>query len=138
MPILGVGVDILETQRVVRALETLGEPFAAEWLSPRELAVWRRSPRRAAALASAVTAKEACFKCLGFGLGSGIPWGDVELDLRGSDRPSIELRGGALAMANRRGVERVHVSLASTERYAAAAVLLEGTPHATPEEETGT
>jgi holo-[acyl-carrier protein] synthase len=121
--IVGVGIDILEIDRVARALQKLGDAFAREWLSEYEYATWQRGTQRVRTLSSSVTAKEAALKGLGTGLADGVRWQDVEL-LPGP-HPSLRLSGAAEACARELGAGNVHVGLAWSKRHAAAAVVLE-------------
>lgn len=60
-----VGIDILDTARVKRALERYGERFAERILGPRELALFAGRHDKHLFLAGRFAAKEAVIKALG-------------------------------------------------------------------------
>jgi holo-[acyl-carrier protein] synthase len=99
--IVGVGIDLVEEERVVRALERWGDRLVAKLMGEAEAARLPASPGRAHALALAIAAKEAASKALGTGWSRGVAWRDVVVDLG----PPLEVRleGGALARARRLG-----------------------------------
>ena len=125
MAIVGVGVDAIEIERVRRALART--PALAERLfTPGE----RRycdacgGRRGTARFAARFAAKEAVAKALGTGL-VGVGFRDVEIvtDERGA--PSVVLAAAARAVADRRGVTTLHVSLSVTRDTAVATAIAE-------------
>ena len=94
--VVGLGVDLIETSRVERALSRWGERLVAKLMAPEEAARLPPEPgARARALAHAIAAKEAASKALGTGWSRGVRWRDVVL-LPG---PQLRLLAGALARA---------------------------------------
>ena len=114
-----VGVDLLDIERLERALER--RPRLAERLftdSERLYAAARARPGQH--LAARFCAKEAVAKALGLEAWS---FGDVEvLQADAGGRPEVRLSGTAAARASALGV-RVSVSLTHTRRQAAAVAL---------------
>src|SRR4051812_43245126 len=94
--VIGVGIDLIEQDRVARALERWGERLVAKLMGREEAARLPAAPEdRARALALAIAAKEATSKALGTGWTRGVAWRHVVV----SPGPptSITLEGGALA-----------------------------------------
>jgi holo-[acyl-carrier protein] synthase len=115
---LGVGIDLLEIERLERALER--RPRLAERLftdSERAYAASRARPGQH--LAARFCAKEAVAKALGL---SAWEWRDVEV-LGGDGPPTVILHGSARRRADELGVE-VSVSLTHTGGDAAAAAVV--------------
>ena len=76
--IVGVGIDLIEQERVTRALERWGERLVGKLMGPEEAARLPPSPaERARAIALAIAAKEAASKALGTGWTRGVAWRDV-------------------------------------------------------------
>jgi len=76
--VIGIGLDLVETARVERALERFGERFVSKLMDPDEAsALPARADQRAAALSLAIAAKEAASKALGTGWSQGVRWRDV-------------------------------------------------------------
>lgn len=117
MPILGVGTDIVEADRIRGLLER--EPrFAERVFTDAELAYSRARTSGHLHLAARFAAKEAVAKALG----RSFSWKEVEM-VNGSDgRPQIVLHGRAEAAA---GDAVLHLSVSHTRHYATAVVVVE-------------
>ena len=115
----GVGIDLLEIDRLARALER--RPLLAGRLfTPGERAFADERAEPARHLAARFCAKEAVAKALALQDGD---WHDVEV-LGGGDRaPGLRLSGRAAVRAAELGVE-VTVSLTHSKGMAAAVALL--------------
>jgi holo-[acyl-carrier protein] synthase len=66
--IVGIGVDLVQIERVRDALTRHGEPFAARILTASELEAWRTNRDQPRFLAKHFAAKEAFGKALGTGV----------------------------------------------------------------------
>lgn len=113
----GVGIDLLEIDRLERALER--HPRLAERVftdSERDYAAVRARPGRH--LAARFAAKEAVVKALGLAGGFGLR--DVEV-LAG-EPPTVRLRGRAAEVAGQRSIE---ISLTHSRDFAAAVAIAE-------------
>src|SRR3989442_11046059 len=77
--ILGVGLDVVETQRIARALALHGGRFEERVYTAAELAACADRADRAQALAGRFAAKEALLKALGTGSARGISFQQVEV-----------------------------------------------------------
>jgi holo-[acyl-carrier protein] synthase len=114
---IGVGIDLLEIERMERALER--RPRLAERLfteAERAYAAARARPGQH--LAARFCAKEAVAKALGLQA-----WSFRDVEILGSDGPpEIRLYGAAARHAASLGV-RVNVSLTHTHRDAAAVAI---------------
>jgi len=124
--ILGLGLDVVATDRVVRQLAAHASSFEERVFTAAERAECHGRADPAQALAARFAAKEACLKALGTGWGEGASFLQVEVRSLGSGVPTLELSGGAAKRAQERGVQRVHVSLSHEQGIAAATVILEG------------
>ncbi|GIK77510.1 MAG: holo-ACP synthase [Thermoleophilia bacterium] len=113
--VAGLGIDLIEIDRVERALERRPR-LAGRLFRPGELAACAGRARPARHLAARFAAKEAAIKALG----GGFPPRDVEVV--GSPAPRLRLHGRAAAVAAERGVE-LAVSLTHSRDNAAAVVL---------------
>lgn len=120
----GIGVDILEIDRMQRELARPGGGMADRVFTPAEIAAGRRAHSLPAHLAQCFAAKEALFKALGTGWAGGMSWQEVELQAAARGF-ALRLSGRVQAAASQRGVRRVCVDVASTARVALATVVLE-------------
>ena len=110
------GVDIIEIERVARAIERHGSRFYSRFFTEREIT---ESRRQAAALAARFAAKEAVAKALGTGIGV-VTWTEIEI-IRGPQRqPELRLHGTAARLAAELGLSEWAVSLSHTHQHAVA------------------
>jgi holo-[acyl-carrier protein] synthase len=123
--LVGIGVDIVEIERVERLLDRFGERIARRLLTAQELAQFaaRGSPPRF--LASRFAAKEAAAKALGTGIAQGVGFHGIEVVNADSGKPGLNLLAGAAAQATRLGVGATHLSLSDEKHYCVAMVVLE-------------
>ena len=124
--IVSVGLDILETERMRRALERHGERFAHRVFTATERSDCADRHDLAQAYAARFAAKEACLKALGTGWSRGLFLKDVEVIRAKSGAPKLRLRGAASERARELGARHFHVSLTHQASIAAAVVVLEG------------
>jgi len=130
MPILGHGIDIVETSRVQRLVEEHGQRFLDRCFTPAEQEYCAKSPKRYYEhLAGRFAAKEAVLKVLGTGWRGGIAWTDIEITKEPSGQPKIHLTGECARIAAELGIATWHVSLSHIETHAtASAIGLRGDP----------
>lgn len=124
--IVGVGVDMVGIERVWGVLERKGERAYARFFTAAERERCGRSRHPPESFAARFAAKEAFYKAMGTGVGTGGAWTEVEVVSAESGAPSIRLSGRAAEMAEARGVRRIHLSLTHGDRDAIAFVVLEG------------
>lgn len=123
--IVGLGMDLVEIDRVARMIESLGGRMYARLFSEGEARYIRGKPLPAQHAAVRLAAKEAAFKALaGNELARRITWRDVEVVSDANGIPSIRLHGKADERARELGVTRIHVSLTHTRDTAGAVVVL--------------
>jgi holo-[acyl-carrier protein] synthase len=124
MRILGVGVDVVDVDRMRRILERHPR-FASKHFGEDEIAYCDgRGSGRAACFAARWAAKEAFAKSLG-GVPSG-RWRDVRV-LRGTDGGvRLEVDGPARDRMTAAGATEIHVSLAHERRFAVATCVATG------------
>jgi holo-[acyl-carrier protein] synthase len=116
MPVVGVGIDVVDIERFGESL-TRTPGLSARLFTPAEAA------RPLASLAARFAAKEALAKALG--APNGLGWHDAEVVSEATGRPSLELRGSVRARAEELGVASVHLSLSHDAGIASAMVVLE-------------
>ena len=131
MHIIGIGLDLVEVDRVAKAIER--PRFVERVYTPGEIAACEgRGAGRAASYAARFAAKEAFLKALGTGLRGGtLQEIEVLNDLLG--KPKLIVHGFFGELAAQHGVVDIHLSLTHTRMYAAAQCLLwgrEGLEHA--------
>jgi len=122
--IKGVGIDIIEIDRIKDAVEKYGGNFLKKVYTDKEINYCcRQKIYRFPELAVRFAAKEAYSKAIGTGIkgfgrsNHGVNWTDVEIVNNSQGKPLISLKGEL--------TEKVHVSLSHSRDYAIAEVLVE-------------
>ena len=122
--IVGIGTDICSIERFED--EEKRNALLSRFYTENERTYIEGRGKGAAASAAAVfAAKEACAKALGTGFRG---FGPLEIEVVHNDngKPGYSLRGEAQALARRKGVDRMHLSLTHDGGLAAAFAVLEG------------
>src|SRR5437762_5732990 len=121
MPIVGHGIDIVETDRIRKLHAEHGQRFLDRCFTPAEQAYCAMNPKRYFEhLAGRFAAKEAVLKVLGTGWRGGIAWTDVEVTKEASGQPRIVLSGECERIARERGIGTWFISISHIETHATA------------------
>ncbi|WAC18193.1 holo-ACP synthase [Luteolibacter sp. SL250] len=120
MRIHGIGIDVVEVDRIESAIARHGEPFLSRLFTDAERAYCAAQKRAALHYAARFAAKEAVSKALGTGIGGEAGWLDLEIIRDPSGAPKLALHGSAAAFANDRGISEIQISLTHAKDYAAA------------------
>lgn len=123
--IYGVGTDLIEIQRIDKALKRFGERFARRILCEPELKRFRVHKQPVAYLAKRFAAKEAFSKALGTGIHAPVNWHGVWVVNLKSGKPQLEFSSELKKMLEQRDIRRTHLSLTDEKEMAAATVILE-------------
>ncbi len=124
MPIVGHGIDIVETSRIRKLVEAHGDHFLDRVFTRAEQAYCAMNPKRYFEhLAGRFAAKEAVLKVLGTGWRGGIAWTDVEVVKEPSGQPKINLTGECARIAKDLGIARWHLSISHIETHATASAI---------------
>jgi holo-[acyl-carrier protein] synthase len=124
--VLGLGVDIVEVDRIERAIARWGDTFVKRVYTPREIDRAASPVAVGQRLAARFAAKEAVMKALGVGWRE-MAWRDIEITNDALGRPIVHLHGAAQRIADARGISSVLVALSHTHDHAVAnAVALSG------------
>jgi holo-[acyl-carrier protein] synthase len=124
--IVGIGIDLVEVERMRRLLARKGERALARLFTDGERTYAFAHPEPARQLAARVAAKEAAFKALaGNDLARAIGWRELEVVSRTHQAPVLLLHGRAFDRATELGAVRVHLSITHTDTTAGAFVVVE-------------
>jgi holo-[acyl-carrier-protein] synthase len=115
--IKGIGIDIIEIDRIRESLDKHGDRFLNRVYTPHEINYCtRRKEFRIPELAARFAAKEAYTKALGTGM-HGIHWKQIEVRNDPKGKPYIE--------SEFNGKDNVQLSLSHSQNYAVAYVVIE-------------
>lgn len=122
MNIFGVGIDIVEIQRIKETYSRYGERFARKILSNSELRNFYNNKNKISFLAKRFAAKEAVGKALGVGIKNGSILKNIEIknDLNG--KPFVNINN--IKKLNMTEKKEIHISLSDEKKYAVANALI--------------
>src|SRR5437016_12384405 len=100
MSVLGIGVDMVQVERIQHSLDRFGERFMKRVFTEGEIAYCLSMNFPARHFAARFAAKEAVSEAFGTGVGKVIGWCDVDVDKKKSCEPSLVLHGVLKAPAH--------------------------------------
>jgi len=124
--IVGVGIDLVEVERIRRALDNpkAGERFRDRVYTEREIKYCEKKGRgKYESYAGRFAAKEAVMKALGRGWGAEVTWLNIEVLPAAGGRPQVSLRSKTDLYARRVGIRSFSLSITHTRDYAMAYVI---------------
>ena len=124
--IFGVGVDLVNIQRLETVLQRWGDRFVKRVFTDQEAEFCFKRAYPASPFALRFAAKEAFSKAIGLGMRKGIRWRDIEVFHYPGGRPGLRLQGRCSEICLEKQITRFHLSLSDDGRYGVAVVVLEG------------
>jgi len=125
MAIRGLGLDLIEIERVESVLARRGARARDRLFTPLEQAYCERRKRSASSYAGRFAVKEAVMKLLGTGWARGVRWVDIEVVRKPGEAPTVLLHGATARIAEQRGIRRIHITITHDAGLAAAVAVAE-------------
>ncbi|EPB8179308.1 holo-ACP synthase [Clostridium perfringens] len=126
--IIGIGVDIIEIERVRQAIQN-NKNFLSKLFTEREIDYFISRNMNSEVIAGNFAAKEAVSKALGTGI-RGFSFKDIEILRNELGKPKVILHNGANLIGNKlvgnNNSLRVHLSISHNNSSAIAYSVLEG------------
>ena len=91
--VLGIGIDIIEIDRIRESVEKYGEKFLQKIYTTNELDYCLKKQNKFQHLAARFAAKEAVFKAMESSWKKGMSWKDIEISNKPSGMPIVKLNG---------------------------------------------
>jgi len=123
--ISGMGVDLVEIDRIDKIIERWGDRFVQKVFADEEISYCRKHVLPAMHFAARFAAKEACLKALGIGLGMGVGLKEIWVSRSDKGVPSLIFADKARMLMEKQAIKCAHLSLTHTRRHAMAMVVLE-------------
>lgn len=121
--IQGIGVDVVDVQRLKKVLEQQGSYFVDKVFTASEIAYCQMKKNPHEHFAARFAAKEAVAKAMRIGWSGAFRWKDVEVVNEPSGAPKLNLyKEVADALAE----SETHLSMSHTENTVVAFVVIEG------------
>lgn len=124
--IFGIGVDIVQIDRMQKAMDKHGEKFAKKILTEVEFEEFLINKNQPSFLAKRFAAKEAFSKALGTGFTNGLTLKQIQITHNEAGRPMLELIDSAKQKVDQLNIRQCHLSLSDERDHVVAFVTLEG------------
>jgi len=122
--LLGLGTDIIEVERIARAIERQGDRFLQRVFTEEERAYCFSHAYPHPHLAARFAAKEAVSKCFTTGIGADLGWKSVSIYHGQRQEPLVRLDEKGQVLLQRTGATGVLVTLSHTKISALAVAAL--------------
>jgi holo-[acyl-carrier protein] synthase len=123
--ICGIGIDLVENDRLEKIIEKWGIKFLNRVFSSGEIQYCGKHVQSSIHYGARFAAKESFLKALGIGLGRGVKLSDIEVVHDKNGEPALKLCGEAKVQIETREITKIHLSMTHTKNYSTAIVLLE-------------
>ena len=123
--ISGIGIDLIEVQRIREAIAKYGDRFLNRIYTKVEIEYCSTKKSAELHYAGRFAAKEAAFKAMERGWGGDISWKEIEIHNETSGAPRVVFYGKALELIQQKKIVRAHVTISHIEEHATAVVILE-------------
>src|SRR5437762_14053440 len=107
--ITGIGIDVIQNDRLRDSVQRFGDRFLNRIYTEGEIAYCEKCVISEIHYAARFAAKEAAFIALGTGWAQGVKWKDIEVERLPSGKPEYRWHRGALSKATAMGVNRFYV-----------------------------
>jgi len=120
MNIFGIGIDVVEVERIASSMSEFGDRFAQKVFTQAERDYCEKQKYPQIHYAARFAAKEAIAKAFGTGIGKDLAWLDMEIRRRESGEPEVFLSGDGEKFAEANQIAQIKISLTHAQHYAAA------------------
>ena len=120
--IQGIGVDLIEIERIQASIVEFGETFLRRIFTDVEIAYCRSRKNPSQHFAARFAAKEAVSKALATGWSGEFEWKNIEVSNELSGKPSIVLHGSTSQALEK---SLVHISLSHSDTSVVAFAIIE-------------
>jgi holo-[acyl-carrier protein] synthase len=124
--VIGVGIDLVDLERIRHLLASKGEQAMTRFFSPREREYLATRSDATGHAAARIAAKEAVYKAMQtLPNARGVGWREIEVSRDAEGRPAILLHGLAARVSEERGGLRIQISLTHSALSAGAIAVVE-------------
>lgn len=123
--IYGIGIDVVEPQRVARLMDKYGERFARRVLTPLEWPSYQKTARPVLFIANRFAAKEAFSKAMGTGFRYPVTLQCISVVQNKAGKPGLTFHPNLERLVKDRGIVSHHVTISDESSLACACVVLE-------------
>ena len=122
--VIGIGIDILEVDRIEKIINKKGESFLNRIFTDTEINYCKSKKRSFESFAVRFSAKEAFIKAIESD--QNIAYKDIEVKNKKNKKPFIKLYGKAKEVAKEKNINEILISLSHERHYVVANIILKG------------
>ncbi len=123
--IYGIGIDVVEPQRIARLMENYGERFARRVLTQPEWPGYLKTVKPVLFLANRFAAKEAFSKAMGTGFRYPVTLQCISVVQNAAGKPGFWFHPKLEDLVRSRGIVHHHLTISDEQNLACACVILE-------------
>jgi holo-[acyl-carrier protein] synthase len=126
MNVIGIGVDLVDKERIRSMLEKHGDRLRNRLLGHLELEEYERLGDKAGLLARRFAAKEAISKVLGTGIAKGVRFVDLMVTHDDNGKPLVVVENRASEIMQELGIREIMISISDEKTHAVAFAIGKG------------
>ncbi len=120
--LLGLGIDIIEIDRIKKSIENYGDRFLNKVFTAEEIKYCDSKFNKFQHYAARFAAKEAVYKALASGWQAGLRWKDIEIQNDAAGMPSINTSGKLKSFLS--DDTQLRVSISHSENYVTSVAII--------------
>ncbi|MCJ7553729.1 MAG: holo-ACP synthase [Ignavibacteriaceae bacterium] len=120
--ILGIGIDIIEIDRIKESVDKFGDHFLSKIYTPNELEYCLQKHNKYQHLAARFAAKEAIYKALSSEWGREISWQDIDIMNEPNGLPIAKFSGKLEEFINKD--KDIKISMSHSDNYVACVAIV--------------
>ena len=121
--VLGIGIDIIEIDRIKKSIDKYGDTFLNKVFTKMEIEYSLPKANKYQHLAARFAAKEAIAKALSYSGEHGFNWQDIEIYNELNGMPKVRLFNKLSAMLG--DDKQIHITMSHSQNYVTCFALLE-------------
>ena len=120
--VIGIGIDIIEIDRIKESAENYGDRFLNKIYTQKELDYCLNKKYKYQHLAARFAAKEAVYKALATGWNKEVSWQNIEISNEPNGMPIVTLKGNLKKFLNK-GIN-LKISMSHSRDYVACMAII--------------
>ena len=120
--VLGLGIDIIEIDRIKKSIDEYGSKFLEKVFTENEINYSESKFNKFQHYAARFAAKEAVYKALTSGWKEGLRWKDIEIQNDNSGMPSVKPSGKLKTFLSKNA--QLRISFSHSDNYVTAVAII--------------
>lgn len=123
--VIGLGIDIVQNDRIENMIEKWGNKFLRKFFTENEIDLLSKTKNKKQRFAANYAVKEAFVKALGTGFRGGTKFKCIEVKRDNLGKPYIDTTDGVKKIVEQKGVNKIHTTISHEKEYSVAVVIFE-------------